>query len=174
MERSSSKSARVWMCGVVALAAAGLGCQEGGPAGVGFPDLDVQLVEPLDFDWPGRDDGVAFVSQRGQFSATANTRVEWSLRMEAIPTNPSDPRFSWADGLGPPLLKQTATFQERLYFSWRRDEVFGGRSAFAVGDTCVAVLRYGPSLGNETARETTIRFVIGGGILSEEDDPAPP
>ena len=174
MDHFPSKRGRVWTCCVVVVGAMAIGCNERGPTGVGFPDLDVQLVQPLEFAWPGRDDGVPFVSQRGTFSATANARVEWSLRMEAIPTDPSDPRFAWANGLGPPLLKQTATFQERLYFSWRRDEVFGGRWPFAVGDTCVAVLRYGPSLDNDTVRETVIRFVIGGGVLPEDDDPTPP
>jgi len=174
MDLCPNKRSRAWVSCAVALAATAWGCTEGGPAGVGFSDLDVQLIEPLDFDWPGKADGVPFDSQRGQFSATANTRVEWSLRMEAIPASATDPRFSWTDGLGPPLLKQTATFQERLFFSWRRDEVFGGRWPFAVGDTCVAVLRYGPSLDNGTDRETVIRFVIGGGILPDEDDPTPP
>jgi len=168
-----TKNARAWMSFLALLAVAGLGCNDN-PTGNAFPDLEVFLVEPLDFDWPGKENGAVFLSQRGTFSALANTRVEWSLRMEAVPADPDDFRFNWADGLGPPLLKQTATFQDRIFFSWRRDEVFGGRWPFAVGDTCTVELRYGPQLNADTEQVTYLRFVIGGGVLEEEEEPTPP
>ncbi len=161
---------RSWIACLAVLALAGSGCNDT-PTGNAFPDLEIFLVEPLDFDWPGKETGATFLSQRGTFSAVANTRVAWSLRMEAIPADPNDPRFRWAEGKGPPLLKKTAEFQERIWFSWRRDEVFGGTWPFAVGDTCVATLHYGTYSDNQQV--TVLRFVIGGGILEDEEEPSP-
>lgn len=148
-----------------------LACNESDP--VGFDELQVDLVQPFTLWWPGQEEGAPFLSQNANFSAVANTRVYWSLRIEAIPRDPEDPRFRWSDGLGPPMKSYRSGFQDRILIKgWNRADVFAGRWPFAVGDVCTATLRYGPLLDGETERVTQIRFVIGGGLLEEE--PATP
>ncbi|MFQ5600283.1 MAG: hypothetical protein ACE5G2_06985 [Candidatus Krumholzibacteriia bacterium] len=136
------------------------GCEDDGPTALGG-SLRVVMEQPLTLSWSGKELGVPFRFD-GVFSARANTRVSWRFRLEAKPADPDDPRFNWSTGLGPPLYKQTATFQDAILFSWSTDTVFSGRNFFAAGDTCTATVTLTPQLAAEESDEAVFTFVIGG------------
>jgi hypothetical protein len=120
----------------------------------------IHLVAPLTLDWTGKDSGVPFLYD-GVFHARAAMRASWDFRLEARPADPDDPRFGWRNGLGPPLYKQTVTFQEELLFSWNIGSVFAGRNPFALGDTCTATVKLRPALAAGEEAKAVLTFVIG-------------
>ncbi len=97
------------------------------------------------------------------------------MRITGVPADPNDPRYTWDHGVGPPLFTWGGeNFQDEILFSWRPHDVFPGRSPFARGDTCTAVLRFTPfEFDTDEEQMATLRFVIGGGVL-EEEEPTPP
>lgn len=149
-----------------ALALAAAGCNDG-PASSGFDDLDVRLVVPLTLDWSGKDEGRPILFG-GTFRAQANTRVEWRFELTAIPADPDDPRFNYAQSLEEPRFVKTATFQEGIQFSWSPQMTGATRWHFAIGDTCTATVTAMPELADSERHNAVFRFVLGGGELPDE------
>jgi hypothetical protein len=148
------------------LALAAAGCSDN-PASSGFEDLDVRLVQPLTLIWNGKDQGAPIVSG-GTFRARATARVEWRFELTAVPADPDDPRFNYAQSLEEPRFVKTATFQDGIQFAWNPGMTGATRWAFALGDTCTAKVTATPKLADSETQNAIFRFVLGGGELPDE------
>ena len=92
-------------------------------------DRSIRLVQPLTVSWNGRDSGSPYrQGSTARFSASTQLRVVWRFRIEGSPSG----AVYWNE-IGP---------QDFFLATWDGHANTYGSPDFAMGDSCIATVRY--------------------------------